>query len=70
MIAKKGDSPAFPSWCPETMNGPEYGISLRDYFAAKAQSGMLANYNVINTPEHVAKMAYAHADAMLAERAK
>jgi hypothetical protein len=46
------------------------GMSLRDYFAAKAQAGMLANYNVINTPEHVAQMAYAHADAMLAERAK
>lgn len=52
------------------MNIPEWGMSLRDYFAAKAQAGMLANYNVINTPEHVAQMAYAHADAMLAERAK
>lgn len=54
----------------EHQQGAHGGMSLRDYFAANAQAGMLANYNVINTPEHVAQMAYAHADAMLAERSK
>lgn len=68
---KSNGGPAFP-WCGDLNKCPtiNLGMSLRDYFASKAQAGMLANYNVINTPEHVAQMAYAHADAMLAERAK
>ena len=61
---------AFPIVHPDGSGVQYFGMTLRDYLAAKASAGMLANYNVINTPEHVAQMAYAHADAMLKERAK
>lgn len=58
--------------------GAYEGMSLRDYFAAKAMVGMLAyagdslrgSHHTNNTPEGVAQMAYGYADAMLAERAK
>lgn len=54
------------------------GMSLRDYFAAKAMQGMLAypgdeqrgSHHNNNDAEGVAQMSYAYADAMLAERAK
>ena len=51
-------------------------VSLRDYFAAKALTGMLAysinnQYNQSNgTPEDIAQGAYKFADAMLLEREK
>lgn len=56
----------------------EIGMSLRDYFAAKAMQGMLAypgdeqrgSHHNNNDADGVAQMAYAYADAMLAERAK
>lgn len=53
------------------------GMTLRDYFAAKALQGWLASY--ANDTRHpvdadkgaaVAQQSYAMADAMLAERAK
>lgn len=44
------------------------GMSLRDYFAAKAAIGL--SENSVGDPEWLAKHAYAVADAMLAERAK
>lgn len=43
------------------------GMSLRDYFAAKAMQGMLANCTDYS-PKTDAEMAYAVADAMLAAR--
>lgn len=56
------------------------GISVRDYFAAKAMQGAInsasldALSEVCDTAEdmalHIAKAAYMQADAMLAERAK
>jgi hypothetical protein len=54
------------------------GMTLRDYFAAKAMQGMLAypgddsrgSHHNNNTPDGVASMAYSYAGAMLAERAK
>lgn len=54
------------------------GITIRDYFAAKALNGMLAypgcdqrgSHHNNNTPEGVASMAYEYADAMLKERVK
>ena len=51
-------------------HGSEFGMSLRDYFAATAAQGILANRTMINNPEIVARNAYAQADAMLRERAK
>ena len=45
----------------------EKGMSLRDYFAAKAMQGLLAE-GPCKSMESVAKDAYRQADAMLAER--
>lgn len=49
------------------------GATLRDYFAAKAMNGILANNAMIDTAtdqalEWVAKSAYQAADAMLKAR--
>lgn len=48
------------------------GMSLRDYFAAKAMTAMLTHEVNGDWPEHqnVAMHAYNMADAMLAEREK
>lgn len=56
--------------------GAQTGMTLRDYFAAKAASGLLSDHvarieGLSMTPvSAVAEYAYALADAMLAERAK
>lgn len=48
------------------------GMTLRDYFAAKALQGLLAmcagEHINSGTPAEVAKYAYEHADAMIARR--
>lgn len=46
------------------------GMTLRDYFAAKALSGMLSNPELCGAPEDAATVAYAMADALLQERLK
>lgn len=54
------------------------GMTLRDYFAAKAMQGMLAypgcesrgSHHNNNDPCGVAEMAYGYADAMIAARYK
>jgi hypothetical protein len=55
-------------------NAPISGMTLRDYFAAKAVAGMLSNERPISISPHLfaneASLAYSIADAMLAERAK
>lgn len=61
--------PAFPvtsdnyaaKWCGD-------GMSLRDYFAAKALQGMLADTSVQAPPSEFAHNAYKLADAMLEAR--
>ena len=64
--------PAFPT--PRYERGDMYslGMTLRDYFAAKAMLGILAgNFPVtktINADQLVAKSAYIMADAMLKAR--
>lgn len=67
--------PAFP-----TQKGKHYGfgtddpgMTLRDYFAAKAMQGWIANPKFINNSEEVdygVKQAYKIADAMLNQRKK
>lgn len=70
--------PAFPSETPEHYCP---GMSLRDYFAAQAMTGMIACQDFMNElidkerPAfkedccyHVARWAYMHADAMLKAR--
>lgn len=66
MTDKQTGGPAFP------INGglpytPEIdGMTLRDYFAAKAMQGMLAGGRTGD--DYVAALAYRYADAMLKAR--
>ena len=62
--------PAFP-WCGDLNDCPtiNLGMTLRDYFAAKAMLGLL-NSTRISQPDWIAKDAYEMADAMLKERNK
>jgi hypothetical protein len=70
--------PAFPVdiSCYDGDRRKLYGLSLRDYFAAKAMQGLIAapgNITEIDLEawsRTVAPFAYLAADAMLAERAK
>lgn len=57
--------PAFPTMV-------RYGITMRDYFAAKTMQGICSNldYRCIPKYDLIAGHAYKMADAMLAERAK
>ncbi len=76
MIANDG-GPAFPSDILKKLSeftvvpGKAPGMSLRDYLAAKALQGILANQELTAhkpKPELVAQHAYEMADAMLAAR--
>ncbi len=57
--------PAFP------VNGYSDGLAKRDYFAAAAMQGLLSHCGFADIgPDTIAAVSYAHADFMLAERAK
>ena len=64
--------PAFPRAPAEHEQGQvtQDGMSLRDYFAAKALQGLLACPELTGSEQGFAERAYGYADAMLAERAK
>lgn len=77
-MSKDTSAPAFPVTLPsgESYQGhlPHDGMTLRDYFAAKAIHGTMAamdsgerNYT---PPKTIAESAYRLADAMLAARVK
>jgi hypothetical protein len=75
----KGGGAAFPVQGFGTRNGQgvevvyEQGMTLRDYFAAKAMQALIAVETADNTMEAdlwAPHLAYEIADAMLAERAK
>ena len=52
-----------------THYGMERGISIRDYFAAAALQGLMAQFDPENELEHhIAKWSYKAADAMLKAR--
>jgi hypothetical protein len=62
-----GDRPAFP--CDKPGLTEQRGMSLRDYFAAKAMQGILAaEYSEAWRFDKIAEMACDAADAMLAVR--
>ena len=63
----KQNTPAFPQ--PDCGHGRPYesGMSLRDYFAAKAMQGLLSS-DVYAPVEKFAKQAYVMADEMLKAR--
>ncbi|MBJ2303881.1 MULTISPECIES: hypothetical protein [unclassified Pseudomonas] len=69
-----GRAAAFPS-APDQQSGREYGVTVRDYFAAKAMHAMISTAGApcllgLEGDEHyTAKAAYKMADAMLASRA-
>ena len=64
-MSKNTGGPAFPTG---NFEHKTEGLTLRDYFAAKAMQGMLMRgYGNI---EHLPVDAYAFADAMIAEREK
>jgi hypothetical protein len=70
-MTNKDGGPAFPmNLNPNEQPNPGVspdGMSLRDYFAAKAMQGFSSVYHT-DPFEKIAYMAYAQADAMLAER--
>ena len=53
--------PAFPV-------GNVNGMSLRDYFAAKAMQGLVSDPDLVIDSAQVAQLAYVYADAMLQAR--
>ncbi len=55
--------PAFPTPAHNLQND---GMTLRDYFAAKAMQGLIANNNI--DAQQIAHAAYIVADAMLRAR--
>jgi hypothetical protein len=72
MSYAKAGGPAF-----STGNDYEKGMTLRDYFAAKAMQVLMAETNGQGddnpgsprwSPEEVSELAYSHADAMLVAR--
>jgi hypothetical protein len=60
------DIPAFPVKAEPYSSDDEYGMSMRDYFAAKAMQGALACD--VDDPLTVAIYAYKVADAMMKAR--
>lgn len=61
--------PAFPGPCTKPLENYYPGLTVRDYFAAKAMQAF-ANKYVYDNYEVLADRAYALAAAMLAERDK
>jgi hypothetical protein len=62
---KETGGPAFPT---PTHNLKNDGMTLRDYFAAKAMQGFVANGNT--NVQEIAQASYIVADAMLKARGK
>jgi hypothetical protein len=64
--------PAFPlhNHGAQTLGMHLTGMSLRDYFAAKAMQGLFSHkpWNIVYRPEDWAKESYQMADAMLKAR--
>lgn len=71
---KKDGGPAFPVQESVMSGGSPVpacsGMSLRDWFAGVAMQGIIANPTNRGSTRQVSFMAYATADAMLAEREK
>lgn len=71
---KDDGGPAFPAWELNGAGNPKmtcFGMTLRDYFAAKAMQAEIVNQGLEGRDaEHIAGMAYEMADAMLKVRSK
>ena len=69
-MTDKTGGPAFPAHHFDLVEG-EHGLTMRDYFAAKAMQAItpsFANANILNPAEFISDKAYALADAMLKAR--
>jgi hypothetical protein len=66
MTDKQTGGPAFPGV--DDLGDPYHGMTLRDYFAAKALQGLLACAEADGTNDDFARWAYKYADAMLKAR--
>lgn len=64
----KDGGPAFPIVEANGANSGCPGMSLRDYFAAKAMAGLMAGKLTTSDPDVIAKDCYTLADAMLKAR--
>jgi hypothetical protein len=63
------DIPAFPKTPFIELGTPQNGMTLRDYFAAKAMTGLLTAETVGEyTNEHIANISFLIADAMMKAR--
>jgi len=63
-----GDDCAFPVVVGDDDSVSEWGLTIRDWFAAKALTGLLADSEQAGSPQDFARLAYQHADAMLSAR--
>lgn len=68
MSAQNTGGPAFPATAYNDEGHMPQGMTLRDYFAAKAMQGLLSSTKC-DDAEIIAKDAYAMADVMLKARA-
>ena len=70
-MSKDNGGPAFPCEYEGSTRSDASGISIRDYFAAKAMQGMIASYGYLRSEvDVIAESAYDCADAMRKERCK
>lgn len=60
--------PAYPANETHGLNSGTPGLTLRDYFAAAALTGALANLESNVGPSHLSNLAYRQADEMLKAR--
>jgi hypothetical protein len=71
MTNKPENPPAFPhtDWINAQGQGQTYeGMTLRDYFAAKAMQGILSRGVILGPKSEIAEHCYFYADAMLCAR--
>jgi hypothetical protein len=66
IVMSDKNQPAFPVQDASTWQA--HGISIRDYFAAKAMQGLMNTEYRLTDASYNAKQSYAIADAMLAAR--
>ena len=71
-MSNNTDGPAFPGLHPsKECHYQDAGMTLRDYFAAKAMQAILTNHKIEDCDDFVvANCAYQMADAMLEARKK
>jgi hypothetical protein len=68
MSSKPKNEFAFPQLEGERLKWWGHGMTLRDYFAAKAMQGYIISHGVVLRPDEVARMSYVISDALLKER--